>query len=78
MEITLRQLCKQRRIKQSALAVLVGVDRTVVCKDVNSDDMRVSRLNRIIEALGGKLVLRAEFPGASYAIVLNRIERQSV
>ena len=77
MEITLGQLCKRRQIKQSVLAARVGVERSVVSNDVNRSDMRVSRLNGIIKALGGKLVLRAEFPGVSYVILLDRIENMN-
>jgi len=71
-EITLKELRERVNVEMRTLAQRVGVHRSVMSKNLGSSDIRVSRLNQIVEALGGKLSLRAEFAGASYRIVLRR------
>ena len=63
-EVTLRELRAERNLSQTRLAELTGMHQPAVSrleqKDVSS--LVVGTLLAVIKAMGGKLVMQAEFP----------------
>jgi DNA-binding Xre family transcriptional regulator len=63
-EVTLRELRAERNLSQVRLAELTGMHQPAISrleqKDVSG--LVVSTLQAVIKALGGKLVMQAEFP----------------
>ena len=57
------QVRKAREMTQIELALRMGKPQGEISKIENRLDVHVSTLKAYIEALGGHLVLRAEFPG---------------
>lgn len=53
---------------QTELAQILGVKQPGLSRLEKQDDMQVSTLKRIVEALGGKLVIVASFPKADVAV----------
>jgi DNA-binding XRE family transcriptional regulator len=70
-ELALSELRQIKKLTQQELAKLMDVDQAAISKLERRADMHVSTLNGVVEALGGKLELRAEFPdGDAFAVVL--------
>lgn len=69
-EITLQELRAIRQQSQSDVARSMSVLQPAVAKLERRGDMYVSNLARYVEALGGKLVITAEFPGQSMTLQL--------
>lgn len=61
-EMLLAELRKFRGLTQKELASALGVTQPSLSKLENQDDMQISTLRRLIEALGGKLELIAHLP----------------
>ena len=75
-EIALAELRKAKEMTQRELAETLNVDQAAISKLESRADMHLSTLAGVINALGGKLKLRAEFPdGESYTVVLARKKR---
>ena len=53
---------------QADLADELGVSQSHVSQMENAEDMRVSTLMRLVEALGGKLEIVVELPGGRVSI----------
>ncbi len=66
----LRDLRVARSATQQQLADLMEVRQASISKFERQDDILVSTLRRYVEALGGRLEVRARFP--DHAVVLSR------
>lgn len=58
----LRGLRNQLRLTQAEMEDKAGVDRSLIAKIEAERDVRVGTLSRIVEALGGRLVLTVRSP----------------
>jgi DNA-binding Xre family transcriptional regulator len=61
-EMSLNDIRLSRRCSQTELADLLEIRQASVSKLEHRSDIHVSSLRKYIEALGGKLVIQAEFP----------------
>jgi transcriptional regulator with XRE-family HTH domain len=61
-EMSLAQIRKARTITQSVLARRLGKSQALVSHVESAGDLFVSTLRKQVEALGGKLDIRANFP----------------
>jgi hypothetical protein len=59
----LAALRQQRRFSQEDLAKALNIRQAAVSKMERRGDMHVSTLRKAVKAMGGKLELRAKFPG---------------
>ena len=67
-EMALEELRGALRMTQQQLAETLHVDQSAVSKLERRTDMYVSTLERFIEAMGGRLEIRAVFPEGSVRI----------
>ena len=67
----LDKMRKARSMTQTAVAERLHVDQGSVSKLENRTDMYLSTLRQYVEALGGTLELRADFPDGSINIDLH-------
>jgi len=67
-EMLLAELRKFMGLTQEELASALGVTQPSLSKLENQDDMQVSTLRRLIEALGGQLEIIAHLPHADIRI----------
>jgi hypothetical protein len=78
-ELALSELRQIKEITQQELANRMDVDQAAISKLERRADMHVSTLNAAVQALGGKLELRAEFPdGDAFAVVLGAKKKKRV
>lgn len=70
--LPLDKVRKARNMTQVALAEKLHVDQGSISKLENRTDVYISTLREYVEALGGELILRAEFPEGSVNIELQR------
>lgn len=61
-EMSLAQIRKARSITQSVLAHRLGKSQALISHIENAGDLFISTLRTQVEALGGKLDIRANFP----------------
>jgi predicted transcriptional regulator len=61
-EMTLSELRQAINISQTELAERLNVKQPAISRLENPHDMYISHLQEIIEAMGGKMVIIAEFP----------------
>jgi DNA-binding XRE family transcriptional regulator len=66
--VKLNQLREARKLTQSNLASLLGVNQGSVSKMEKRTDMYISTLRSFIQAMGGELQIRAVFPEGEVAI----------
>jgi transcriptional regulator with XRE-family HTH domain len=67
-ELLLSEVRKLAGKSQSQLARELGIKQPSLSKLENQDDMQISTLKRIIEALGGEVHIIARFPKAKVRI----------
>ena len=67
-EMLLAEIRKFMGLTQEELAGALGVTQPSLSKLENQDDMQVSTLRRLIEALGGQLELIAHLPSGDIRI----------
>ncbi len=67
-EMSLNDIRLSRRCSQNDLADLLEIRQASVSKLERRNDIHVSSLRKYIEALGGKLVIQAEFPEGAVRI----------
>jgi len=67
-EMSLNDIRLSRRCSQTELADLLEIRQASVSKLEHRSDIHVSSLRKYIEALGGKLVIQAEFPEGAVRI----------
>jgi len=60
--VSLNQLREARMLTQASLASILGVNQGSVSKMEKRTDMYVSTLRSFIQAMGGKLQIKAVFP----------------
>jgi DNA-binding transcriptional regulator YiaG len=63
-EMPLTELRQARSFTQEALAEALGTTQASVSKLERRNDMYLSSLRRLVEAMGGELVITARFPDA--------------
>jgi len=61
-EMTLRELCKARKLTQVSVARELGISQDAVSRLEQRSDVLLSTLRRTVEAMGGTLSLIARFP----------------
>lgn len=64
----LDELRKARQMTQAKLAETLGVNQSEVSRIEHRADLYLSTLSEYVEALGGKLEIRAVFPGREVRI----------
>ena len=69
-EMPLNELREARRLTQAQLAASMDVEQSEVSRIERRTDVYVSTLGRMIEAMGGRLEIRACFPDG--AVVINQ------
>jgi len=69
-EMALEELRKAKRLTQAAVAEQLHIDQGAVSKIENQSNMYLSTLRSYVEAVGGKLELRAVFPSETVDLVL--------
>ncbi len=67
---TLEQLRLALGVSQEALARLLDVQQPAISKLERRNDMRLSTLREVIEALGGELKLAAKFPDRTVELAI--------
>jgi transcriptional regulator with XRE-family HTH domain len=67
-EMLLAELRKHAGLTQEEVAAKLGIRQPSLSKLESQDDMQLTTLNRLIEALGGKLELIAHMPGGDIRI----------
>ena len=63
VDLLLSEIRKQVGLTQEELAASLKIKQPSMSKIESQDDMQISTLSRIIEALGGELELIAHLPG---------------
>src|SRR4051794_25136375 len=71
LEIALHELRERRGVTQEQVAAHLGTSRPNVSRIEREDDVRMSTLQRYVEALGGKLELVARFPDGDTQTLLS-------
>ena len=72
-EMSLLELRKAQAVTQTVLAKKLGKTQVAVSRTENSADLYLSTLREHVEALGGKLDLRAEFPNRPPVSIVGRL-----
>ncbi len=67
-EMLLVELRKLAGLTQEEVAAVLGVTQPTLSKLENQDDMQISTLRRLVEALGGKLEILVHMPGGDISI----------
>lgn len=71
-ELSLKMLRELRKVTQQELAERLGVRQASVSKlEQRDEDVLVSSLRKIVQAMGGELGLVAEFPEGTLRVALN-------
>ncbi|MFG0247631.1 MAG: helix-turn-helix domain-containing protein [Phycisphaeraceae bacterium JB051] len=65
VEMLLAQIRQEAGLTQNDLADTLGIKQPTLSKLESQDDMQISTLRRIIQALGGELELVAKMPGGT-------------
>jgi hypothetical protein len=61
--VLLRELRAERNLSQVKLAELLDIQQASISKMENRNDLLVSTLQAVVSAMGGRLVIKAMFPG---------------
>jgi ribosome-binding protein aMBF1 (putative translation factor) len=64
----LKEIRRAKMLSQEDLAARLNVKQAAVSKVEHRTDLYISTLRKHIEAMGGKLVIQAEFPEGRYQI----------
>lgn len=67
-ELPLEQLRSARRLTQTNMATLLGVNQSAISKMEKRSDMYLSTLRSYVEAMGGNLEIQAVFPEGAVRI----------
>ena len=67
-EMELAELRQAIGMSQDAMAKQLEVQQPAVAKLEKRDDIRISSLNKMIEAMGGTLEIKAHFPNGDVTI----------
>ena len=74
-EISLKQLRRALRLTQEELAGTLRVNQAAISKMESQYDMYISTLRRVLEAMGARLKIIAEFPDGE--IVISQFQQKS-
>lgn len=74
-EISLKQLRKALRVTQVELAGTLRVNQAAISKMERQYDMYLSTLRRVLEAMGARLKIIAEFPDGE--IVISQFQQKA-
>jgi transcriptional regulator with XRE-family HTH domain len=74
VEMYLHEVRKLLGLSQVELAARLDVSQASVSQFENQDDMTVTTLRRIIEALGGRLEITVEFPKQNSRIRITQFD----
>jgi DNA-binding XRE family transcriptional regulator len=74
-EMLLAELRKHSGLTQQEVAETLGISQPGLSKMESQSDMQIGTLDRIVEALGGKLEIIAHMPGGD--VVLTQFNKQS-
>jgi transcriptional regulator with XRE-family HTH domain len=66
--LPLQEIRKARKLSQEELAEKLNIRQAAVSKVEHRADIYISTLRRHIEAMGGTLIIQAEFPEGRYQI----------
>jgi DNA-binding XRE family transcriptional regulator len=64
----LEELRKAESLSQAELARRMGVSQPAIARLETQDDVQISTLQRLVQALGGVLEITARLPSGSYRI----------
>lgn len=67
--LELRDLARERGLTQEALAERLATAQGNVSRILRREDMHVSTLREVVEAMGGELRLTARFPDREYDLL---------
>jgi predicted transcriptional regulator len=67
-DISLKQLRRALRLTQGEIAGTLRVNQAAISKMESQSDMQISTLRRILEAMGARLKIIAEFPDGEVII----------
>ena len=67
--IELAKLRKAKRLKQTELAILMGVSQAYISRIESGKDIQLSTLQHYIEALGGKVSITAKMPSGDVSLI---------
>jgi len=73
LEMALQDLRKSRNLTQQELAKSLKVNQSALSKMEHQQDMNISTLRNIVQAMGGSLKLIATFPDDE--VVINQFEK---
>lgn len=73
-EVSLKRLREIRRLTQEELARKLDVKQATVSKLESRDELLVSTLQKVVNALGGRLELIARFPDGSVTLELGEAD----
>ena len=66
--LPLHEIRQARKLSQEELAARLKVKQAAVSKVENRTDLYISTLRKHIEAMGGTLIIQAEFPEGRYQV----------
>lgn len=72
-EYVLRALRQERKVTQTNLSEILGMDQSAISRLEARNDFLLSTLNAYIHALGGTLEIQARFPDQSKPIDLSAV-----
>jgi len=75
-EMTLYELREALHIQQDELGEALGIGQAAISRMERRKDMRLSNLRKVVEAMGGKLVIIARFPDAEVCLNSDVIENK--
>jgi ribosome-binding protein aMBF1 (putative translation factor) len=67
-EMTLQELREALNLHQTDLSKRLGVKQSAVSRMESRKDIHLSQLKKVIEAMGGELVITARFPNVEVCI----------
>lgn len=73
LEMALQDLRKSRNLTQQELAKSLKVNQSALSKMEHQQDMNISTLRNIVQAMGGSLKLVATFPDDE--VIINQFEK---
>jgi len=73
-EINLRELRQAFALTQQQLADTLKINQAAISKMESQSDMYLSTLRRVLEAMGARLKIVAEFPGGGEVVIDQFVE----
>jgi transcriptional regulator with XRE-family HTH domain len=74
-EMTLQELREALNIQQVELGEMLGIRQAAISRMERRSDMHLSNLRKVIEAMGGELIITARFPNME--VCLNTIAMEN-